>query len=221
MKSDPGTASPHTDNIKTQINTSNTILRHRSSSSSVARLSSIENIRTSDGTKPRRDSSPSKSFGEFGGLREHKLDIKALQFSISSTVPVHSSTEKEFTAFLVTITLPNKEQRTLLRRYRQFAALHHAVQNAYPDVVIPRFPKKRFIGNMGNHVIEKRRVKLEEYIKFVITLPDIEELLGFETFLGADLIQRGKKPKKGQKQTEGLVDDEEDKESDREREIRM
>lgn len=199
------------------------VRRERSSSSSILRETSLENSRSQESLKIKmRDASPLKSIGESSGLREHnQLDLKSLKISISSSVPVHSSTEKEFTAFLVTITFPNGEQKTMLRRYRQFAALHQSIQKAYPDILTPRFPKKRLIGNMGQHVIEKRRKKLEAYLRFAITIPDVEELLGFETFLGADLMQRGRKHKKGTSQVlePGLEDFY--RETERERENRM
>lgn len=88
---------------------------------------------------------------------------------------------------MVTINFPNGETKTILRRYRQFAALHVAVQKKYPEKEIPSFPKKRLLGNMSPSLVEKRRRKLEKYIQTVATFPDIEDFLGFTTFLGSDL----------------------------------
>ena len=126
-------------------------------------------------------------------------DNSKLRFSITSTVPVHSATEKEFTAFLVTIINPaeegDPEPRTILRRYRQFAALHAAVSKSYSDSELPHFPKKRLIGNMSQQLVEKRRKKLEIWLQAVAKLDGVDELLGFVTFLGGELPQRGVKKK--------------------------
>jgi hypothetical protein len=127
-------------------------------------------------------------------------DATKLRFSITSSVPVHSATEKEFTAFLVTIISPiedDTEPRTILRRYRQFAALHASVIKNYADADLPHFPKKRLIGNMSQQLVEKRRRKLEIWLQAVARLPGIEDMLGFITFLGGDMPQRGSKKKTG------------------------
>lgn len=127
-------------------------------------------------------------------------DSSKLRFSITSTVPVHSASEKEFTAFLVTIISPQSEDgeepRTILRRYRQFAALHASISKSYTDMELPSFPKKRLIGNMSQQVVEKRRRKLEIWLQHISRLPNVEDLLGFVTFLGGDLSQRGPNSKK-------------------------
>lgn len=127
-------------------------------------------------------------------------DSSKLRFSITSTVPVHSASEKEFTAFLVTIISPQSEDgeepRTILRRYRQFAALHASISKSFTDPELPSFPKKRLIGNMSQQVVEKRRRKLEIWLQHVSRLPNVEDLLGFVTFLGGDLSQRGPNSKK-------------------------
>jgi hypothetical protein len=150
-------------------------------------------------------------------------------FSIQSSIPVHSATEKEFTAFMVTVHFPNGEQRTILRRYRQFSALQDAIQKRYPDADLPSFPKKRLIGNMHPSVVEKRRRKLEKFILAIAALPDIEDFLGFTTFLGSDLPQRGtpkhrKKPSdaglRGGVNSSGEIEDEEE-ETAEEREQRL
>jgi len=117
-------------------------------------------------------------------------------FSIGSTVPVRSSTEREFTSYLVTVSYPNMQTKTILRRFRQFVTLHNAVSKRFPDLNLPHFPKKRLMGNLSNTLVEKRRQKLEVYLHFVSSLAGIEDFLAFQTFLGGDLRQRGIKKKK-------------------------
>lgn len=130
---------------------------------------------------------------------------------------------------MVTVHFPNGEQKTILRRYRQFSALHESIQKRYPDSDLPPFPKKRLIGNMHPTVVEKRRRKLEKYILAVAALPDVEDFLGFTTFLGSDLVQRGsqkthkKKPSDatGKNMMSGSGEiDEDDEETAEEREQR-
>lgn len=131
-------------------------------------------------------------------------DASKLRFSITSSVPVHSATEKEFTAFLVTIISPAEEDtepRTILRRYRQFSALNASVVKNYDNADLPHFPKKRLIGNMSQQLVEKRRRKLEIWLQHVSRLPGIEDMLGFITFLGGDMPQRGVKKKTGSQST--------------------
>ena len=109
--------------------------------------------------------------------------------------------------------------KTLLRRYRQFSALHSAMQKRFIDVELPPFPKKRLIGNLSGEIVEKRRRKLETYLQVVATYPDIDDVLGFTTFLGSELSQRGRK-----KSELGRLDPELEelyKETDKEREHRM
>lgn len=142
------------------------------------------------------------------------------KFKISSAVPVHSATEKEFTAFLINVTYPNGEVKTILRRYRQFAALHNSIQKSFPHVETPHFPKKRIIGNLSQHVIEKRRRKLEVYLNFIVTIPGINSFLAFETFLGADLRQRGVKNKNKSMDIDPEIE-ELYKETEKERELSM
>lgn len=148
------------------------------------------------------------------------VDTKPYKFKISSAIPVHSSTEKEFTAFLINVTHPNGEVKTILRRYRQFAALHNSIQKSFPNVETPHFPKKRVIGNLSQHVIEKRRQKLETYLNFIVTIPGMNNFLAFETFLGADLRQRGIKNKGKQVELDPEIE-ELYKETEKERELSM
>ena len=151
-------------------------------------------------SSPRSAGVPFHTRSTQSSVFQQLSDSSKLRFSITSTVPVHSASEKEFTAFLVTIISPQSEDgeepRTILRRYRQFAALHASISKAYPDAELPSFPKKRLIGNMSQQVVEKRRRKLEIWLQHASRLPNVEDLLGFITFLGGDLSQRGAVPKK-------------------------
>ena len=71
----------------------------------------------------------------------------------------------------------------ILRRYRQFAALHAAIVKRYGEKDLPHFPKKRLLGNMNPSLVEKRRRKLENYLTTIATFPGIEDFLAFTTFL--------------------------------------
>lgn len=168
-----------------------------SSLSTSAPLSSSPN--SSSSLASSSNSTPGPAHSEQVSVFQTLTDASKMRFSITSSVPVHSASEKEFTAFLVTIISPDEdtEPRTILRRYRQFAALHASVSKHYPEAELPHFPKKRLIGNMSQQVVEKRRRKLEIYLQHVSRLNGIDELLGFITFLGGDLSQRGVKKKPG------------------------
>lgn len=57
---------------------------------------------------------------------------------------------------------------------------------------------------MSQQVVEKRRRKLEIWLQHVSRLPNVDDLLGFVTFLGGDLPQRGvTKGKKGHTGSQG------------------
>jgi hypothetical protein len=105
-------------------------------------------------------------------------------FVITSTVPVHSEEEKEFTLYLVNVTYPNGETQTILRRFKQFLALHNALSKVYSD--LPPFPKKKIIGNLNPTHIAKRRIKLELYLQGISKLQGVADFLAFQTFLTGD-----------------------------------
>eukprot|EP01121_Diplochlamys_sp_Union-15-3_P001768 TRINITY_DN1153_c0_g1_i6.p1 TRINITY_DN1153_c0_g1~~TRINITY_DN1153_c0_g1_i6.p1 ORF type:complete len:578 (-),score=80.93 TRINITY_DN1153_c0_g1_i6:373-2106(-) len=144
----------------------------------------------SSGTESKQ--SDQNSVSSHSGTSSHAKG--KFHFTIGSTVPVHSATEKEFTSYLITVVYPNGETKTILRRFRQFFTLHNAVSKKFPhNVNLPHFPKKRLLSNMSSSLVEKRRKKLENYVQFVASLPGIEDFLAFQTFLGGDLRRRGLK----------------------------
>jgi len=119
---------------------------------------------------------------------EVKEQFKGLTFKILFTVPVHSSTEKEFTAYVVELRMENGSA-TLIKRYRQFLSLHKKLKTLYKNV--PPFPGKKFVGNTSPKFVQKRCRRLEEYLNKIITFPgifDIEEVL---TFLMTTISSKG------------------------------
>ncbi|XP_045777316.1 PX domain-containing protein kinase-like protein [Maniola jurtina] len=76
---------------------------------------------------------------------------------------------------------PNKENRwTVSRRYRDFAALHVALQQANIDLPIP--PKK-LIGNMQPSFVAERQIALQNYINEVLKHQILALSLPVRTFL--------------------------------------
>lgn len=108
---------------------------------------------------------------------------KLLKFTVTSP-----DCEKESNAFIINVFLPNGEQKTLIRRFKQLLTLHQSILKSFPEVELPKFPKKT-IFNQNN---EKRRKKLENYLNFIVTIPNIENLLGLVTFLGSDIFSNYK-----------------------------
>lgn len=113
----------------------------------------------------------------------YKPIAKHLKFTVTSP-----DCEKESNDYIVNVFLPNGEQKTLIRRFRQFVTLHQSIQKSYPEVELPKFPKKTIF----NHNNERRKKKLENYLNFIVTIPGIEDLLGLVTFLGSDIFSNYK-----------------------------
>lgn len=123
---------------------------------------------------------------------EVKEQFKGLTFKILFTVPVHSSTEKEFIAYVVELRMESGSA-TLIKRYRQFLSLHKKLKTLYKNV--PKFPGKKYVGNTAPRFVQKRCRQLEAYLNKIITFPgafDVEEV---RTFLMTTISSKGEDEK--------------------------
>lgn len=117
--------------------------------------------------------------------------FRGVTFQILFTVPVASTKEKEFTAYVVDMKT-QKGTITIMKRYRQFLDLHHRLQNHYKASVIPKFPKKRYLGNNTSHkFIQKRCQKIGQYLNEMMQLPGILDIEEVKTFLTTSLSAKG------------------------------
>jgi len=134
-------------------------------------------------------------FKEGQGKTKHQDSIeqqfRGVTFQILFTVPVASTKEREFTAYVVEM----KTQQgtvTIMKRYRQFLDLHHRLQHHYKASVLPKFPKKRYLGNNTSpKFIQKRCQKIGHYLNEMMELPGIFEIEEVITFLTTSLSAKG------------------------------
>lgn len=128
---------------------------------------------------------------EKGGGATSMDQFRGVTFQILFTVPVASTKEKEFTAYVVDMKT-QKGTITIMKRYRQFLDLHHRLQNHYKASVIPKFPKKRYLGNNTSHkFIQKRCQKIGQYLNEMMQLPGILDIEEVKTFLTTSLSAKG------------------------------
>eukprot|EP01114_Cavostelium_apophysatum_P014896 TRINITY_DN3966_c0_g1_i1.p1 TRINITY_DN3966_c0_g1~~TRINITY_DN3966_c0_g1_i1.p1 ORF type:complete len:669 (-),score=192.72 TRINITY_DN3966_c0_g1_i1:73-2079(-) len=118
-----------------------------------------------------------------------------LRFTISKTIPVHSSTEKTFTAYLVEVSDVNdaNRQTALLKRYQQFHDLNEAIKKQFPKRDLPKLPAKKFVGNLNADFVYKRCKGLENYLNCIAAIPSIFDVEPVREFLDqAELLPKRK-----------------------------
>ena len=70
------------------------------------------------------------------------------------------STYDTFVLFPLVTLLQHKVER----RYKHFDWLHERLTNKYSCIVIPPLPDKTFMAKHGEDFVEKRRMKLQQWI---------------------------------------------------------
>eukprot|EP01119_Soliformovum_irregulare_P015569 TRINITY_DN4391_c0_g1_i1.p1 TRINITY_DN4391_c0_g1~~TRINITY_DN4391_c0_g1_i1.p1 ORF type:complete len:851 (-),score=304.76 TRINITY_DN4391_c0_g1_i1:63-2363(-) len=155
--------------------------------------SSTSSTSSGSSSRPQSSYSPQSTLSNDGDVlgAEDEKEISQIRFIMRSTIPVKSATEKTFTAYLVELLDEDNEARTLLKRFRQFVDLNDWVKRTYPKREIPKFPKKKIIGNMKQDFVYKRCRKLENFMNEIIKIPGIIETDFMIQFLEAELVQRG------------------------------
>lgn len=108
--------------------------------------------------------------------------LTGLKFHIGGTVPVHSAYEKPFTVYIIQMS-NERGTITILKRYRQLLALHHALVTVYGEAALPPFPAKRLIGNTSESFLQKRSRELNAYLDGIVNLKDVLQVPQVRSFL--------------------------------------
>ena len=118
-----------------------------------------------------------------------KEQLKGMVFTIPGPVPVGSSLEKHFMAYM--IDMKNETGScTILKRYREFSALHQALKKKYGEK-LPRFPGKKLVGNTNAANVQKRCVKLADFLNGCMQLEGFLDLPTVQHFLTSTVGTKG------------------------------
>ena len=104
-------------------------------------------------------------------------------------IPTYTTTDSggsKHSLYTIKIKLATGHQWHVERRYKQMNTLHHVIKNtlhAELKPMLPSFPAKRYLASsLSSSFVEERRMKLENYLKSIVKLPQvwkIEELAHF------------------------------------------
>lgn len=119
-------------------------------------------------------------------MRKH---LTGLHFAVTGTVPVSPPGEKPFTVYIISMA-NERGKHTILKRYRQFAALHDRLVQLYgADVALPKvphewvrlsfhhsialqLPSRKIVRSTKGSVVTKRERLLEAYLNQMVKLRD-------------------------------------------------
>uniref|UniRef100_A0ABI7W902 Sorting nexin 29 n=1 Tax=Felis catus TaxID=9685 RepID=A0ABI7W902_FELCA len=111
-----------------------------------------------------------------GDLSQTSEDQSLSDFEISNralinvwipSVFLRGKAANAFHVYQVYIRIKDDEWN-VYRRYTEFRALHHKLQNKYPQVRGYSFPPKKAIGNKDAKFVEERRKQLQNYLRSVM-----------------------------------------------------
>ncbi|XP_004692176.1 PREDICTED: sorting nexin-29 [Condylura cristata] len=111
-----------------------------------------------------------------GDLSQTSEDQSLSDFEISNralinvwipSVFLRGKAANAFHVYQVYIRIKDDEWN-VYRRYAEFRALHHKLQNKYPQVRAYNFPPKKAIGNKDAKFVEERRKQLQDYLRSVM-----------------------------------------------------
>ncbi|CRK97396.1 CLUMA_CG010786, isoform A [Clunio marinus] len=80
---------------------------------------------------------------------------------------------------------------TIERRYTDFLRLFDALRKDFPQLLINVvFPKKKIMGNFNSELISERALAFENFLDFVLTIPELRDSISFLSFLQDDDLSK-------------------------------
>eukprot|EP01102_Stenamoeba_stenopodia_P004102 TRINITY_DN1427_c0_g1_i3.p1 TRINITY_DN1427_c0_g1~~TRINITY_DN1427_c0_g1_i3.p1 ORF type:complete len:634 (-),score=150.70 TRINITY_DN1427_c0_g1_i3:88-1989(-) len=101
---------------------------------------------------------------------------------LTITIDPTVSTISSFTAYTIQVS-NSASSWTVIRRYRQFFALHRELNHVVKTVKLPPFPPKKWFGNTKPNFVATRRQALEAYLKEVVHRTDTSQCHFLRSFL--------------------------------------
>jgi len=103
---------------------------------------------------------------------------------------------KEFAVYVVEVQRKAGEQMPaatwiVTRRYSEFHELHQRLRNRYSSVRHLDFPRRRMVMKLQNDFLRKRSQGLEQYLKELLSLPDVCRSRDLRSFLSQSVITQG------------------------------
>lgn len=77
-----------------------------------------------------------------------------------------------------------------LKRYSDFNKLHQTLKNEFENVDIPKVPSKKFFNSTSQDFIEKRRVKLEKYLRQLLRIREVADSHYLLEFLEVPAVEQ-------------------------------
>merc|ERR1711977_483519 len=116
----------------------------------------------------------------------HRLrQLRRVKMNVNVTIPKTQEAKedgKPFTFYMlnVLVDVGQSDLTVVPRRYRDFEQLHQQLSSNFPQIFDPKknpnpptLPGKKWFGNMGEAVVQERRVKLEAFLQEIIEYKDI------------------------------------------------
>jgi CRP-like cAMP-binding protein len=90
---------------------------------------------------------------------------------------------KSFTVYTVQFTSARGKERSVTKRYSDFAEMHEQLVALFPSATIPKVPGKKLINNLDKNFIEKRRGKLCNFLQSLSQQPALASSSVFLAFI--------------------------------------
>ena len=94
-----------------------------------------------------------------------KAAKKTLEVTIPYVVRKEENSDSYHT-YQIHVKIGNEEW-SINRRYAEFREFHYQLEKVLPDIGFFEFPQKITLGNKSVQVVEDRRQRLQEYLKYV------------------------------------------------------
>src|SRR5690606_29983368 len=113
------------------------------------------------------------------------------QIYVSDPQKETSKTGTIYTTYKITY-----QGNSVRKRYSKFLALHKKLKKEFPNKILPQFPEKSFLGRFKKDRINERRTKLQYYVQYCASDPDIRKSETFVRFILPEDVFNMKKIKK-------------------------
>lgn len=115
--------------------------------------------------------------------------IESYQLSITKTHVAGEGTKHAIVLYeLTTVFVEDLKDTTIVveRRYSDFQALHSTLEQAFPLIVLPQFPPKTVIMNTNHEFVERRKERLQRYMRRLVRHTALRGSDIVTTFLASD-----------------------------------
>lgn len=134
---------------------------------------------SSPSSSPR---SPAPPAGDSGDGAQQSVWLHDFAFQIPSFSTVTQG-GKSFTVYTVQFTSARGKERSVTKRYSDFAEMHEQLVALFPSATIPKVPGKKLINNLDKNFIEKRRGKLCNFLQSLSQQPALASSSVFLAFI--------------------------------------